>query len=91
MADTIKLPKGDPKAQAKAQVMEDIGDLIESLINAVTENVDETQEKASFTIKCELSTDKEGNHFFEIGGKTALNTPKIIRKAKIQNRQLALF
>ena len=75
----------------KDQVLKDIGELIEDLINKVTHNVDETQEKASFVIKCELSTDKEGQHFFEISGKTLLNTTKITRGAKIIDHQLSLF
>lgn len=75
----------------KDQVLKDIGELIQDLITKITENVDETQESASFTIKCVLDTDKEGNHNFEISGKTTLNTPTIIRGARIVGKQLSLY
>ncbi len=75
----------------KEQVLKDIGELIQDLITKITENVDETQESANFTIKCALSTDKDGNHNFEISGKTSLNTPTIIRGAKIIDKQLSLY
>ena len=75
----------------KDQVLRDIGELIEDLINKITENVDDTQESASFTIRCVLNTDKEGNHSFTVAGKTSLNTTTIIRGAQIIDKQLSLF
>ena len=86
-----KLIKGVTEITVKDQVLRDIGELIEDLINKIAENVDETQESASFTIKCVLDTDKEGNHTFEVSGKTSLNTPKITRGAQIIDRQLSLY
>jgi len=74
----------------KDQVLKNIGDLIEDLINKIAENVDETQELASFIIKCALDTDKEGNHNFEISGKVSLNTPTITLGAQIIDKQLFL-
>ena len=87
----LKGPIALNEPTAKDQVLKDIGELIEDLINKITENVDETKERASFTVKCELSTSKYGDHIFEISGKTSLSTPKITRGAKIIDRQLTLF
>jgi len=75
----------------KDQVLKDIGELIQDLITKITENVDETMESASFAIKCVLNTDKEGNHNFEISGKTSLNTTTITRGARIIDKQLSLY
>jgi len=86
-----ELSKDLSEITVKDQILKDIGELIEDLINKITENVDETQESASFTIKCALDTDKEGNHNFEISGKTSLNTPTITRGARIINKQLSLY
>ncbi len=44
------------EVSTKDQTLKDIAELIPDLITKITENVDETQEKASFTIKVELST-----------------------------------
>lgn len=94
-ADKLKeLPKtlkAVTEIKVKDQVLKDIGELIEDLINKITENVDETQESASFTIKCVLDTDKEGSHSFTVAGKTSLNTPTIIRGAQIIDKQLSLY
>ena len=75
----------------KDQVLRDIGGIIEDCLEKIAENVDKTGEKASFTVKCELTTDKEGDHFFNISGKTSLATPVITRGATIRGQQLTLF
>ena len=85
----INLPVSE--LTVKDQVLRDIGELIEDCIEKITENVDMTGEKASFSVKCELTTDKEGDHFFNISGRTSLATPTITRGASIREQQLTLF
>ncbi|MDY6862806.1 MAG: hypothetical protein SV062_07430 [Thermodesulfobacteriota bacterium] len=68
--------------RTKEQILKDIGSLIEDMVEKIANNVDLTGEKASFSIKCELIPENEGQ-IFEISGKTNLKTPKIIRSAQI--------
>ena len=86
----LVLKRVETEVVVKEQVLKNIGELIGDLINKITENVDETQESANFTIKCVLDTDKEGNHNFDISGKVSLNTPTISLGAKIIDKQLFL-
>ena len=79
----LELKRGITEITVKDQVLKSIGELIEDLICKITENVDETQESANFTIKCVLDTDKAGNHNFDISGKVSLNTPTITLGAQI--------
>ena len=59
-----KLIEDEPtELTTQDQVLKDIGVLIKDLVKKITENVEETGEKASFTVKCELGHDKEGNLF----------------------------
>jgi len=74
----------------KDQILKDMGYMVDDLVEKITLNVEETKEKAAFSIKCTLS-DKEGDLHFEITGSTTLSTPKIVRGAQIIDNQLKLF
>ena len=72
-------------------ILEEMRPLIEDLSKKIAENVDETQGKASFSIKCELGHNKDDDLMFLISGKTTLSTVPIAKHAAIKEKQLSLW
>lgn len=82
------------EARPLHHVMKDILEVVEAetqvLTEMITANVDETGEDASFTIVCNLKSDKEGALSFNIEPKAMLKRPRISKAVKIQDKQLTL-
>jgi hypothetical protein len=63
--------------------------LVKELLPQIVENVEESGEKASFTIKCELAYNKEVFLHHSISGQATIKTTPMVRRAFIRNGELS--
>ena len=71
-------------------IMASVAEETRILTRQITENVDETGEDASFSITCNLKSDKDGQLSFEIRPKATLKRATITKLVKIMDKQLTL-